>query len=105
MGKGGGRRDPPKQAREVEWKPGVPGRQGGAAISEEGGKGGKAHTSSTTAGSVGRSGQRKLILRWPEFSTMDFGQLDTEKTQKNLSMEVNGARFGLRKNGIDAMIQ
>jgi hypothetical protein len=52
---------------------------------------------------VGKSGRRKLILRWPEFSTLVLGQLGTEKTQKNMNMEVNGAKFGVRKNGMDSI--
>ncbi|KAJ6618948.1 hypothetical protein B0H10DRAFT_1947161 [Mycena sp. CBHHK59/15] len=110
VGKGGGRHHPPGQARggEVEVSPRSPRRQGGelkggSEISEEGRKGGKAQTSSTTAGSVGKSGRRKLILRWPGFSTHDFGQLGTEKTPKNMHMEVNGAGSGLLKNGMDAI--
>jgi hypothetical protein len=94
VGKGGGRRRPLGEAGggEVQVSPRSPRR------AER-----KAYTSSTMAGCVGKSGRRRLILRWPEFSTLDFGQLGTEKTKKNMNMEANGARFRLRKNSMDVI--
>ncbi|KAJ6544891.1 hypothetical protein B0H10DRAFT_1970055 [Mycena sp. CBHHK59/15] len=78
VGKGGGRHHPPGQAGGGE----VEERWEGADIINNGGKRGKVGSAQVD----------------PEMA-----QLGTEKTPKNMHMEVNGAGSGLLKNGMDAI--